>query len=105
MKTTKGEKVMNPTDAYRKEIRKEVKWVNAIVPGFITSDMTAKLGEDIEKKILESIPMGRYGRLEEVASLVEFLALSPTSSYITGQFTNLKYSRVEIDEVRFEWAE
>ncbi|KAG6521348.1 hypothetical protein ZIOFF_018463 [Zingiber officinale] len=150
METTKGGKVMNPTDAYRKEIRKEVKWieasggqaltyggdvskeedvesmvktavdawgsvdilvnnavvwnytyvylvllhafsyliilqsfmmntyftmmafllqaetkimmkkkkVNAIVPGFIASDMTAKLGEDIEKKILETIPMG-----------------------------------------------
>ncbi|XP_042400256.1 calcium/calmodulin-dependent protein kinase type 1-like [Zingiber officinale] len=59
--------------------------VNAIVSGFIASDMTAKLGEDIEKKILETIPMGRYVRLEEVAGLVEFLALSPTSSYITRQ--------------------
>ncbi|PKA57807.1 3-oxoacyl-[acyl-carrier-protein] reductase, chloroplastic [Apostasia shenzhenica] len=59
--------------------------VNAVAPGFIASDMTAKLGEDIEKKILESIPLGRYGQPEEVAGLVEFLALSPASSYITGQ--------------------
>ncbi|XP_071928489.1 3-oxoacyl-[acyl-carrier-protein] reductase 4-like isoform X1 [Coffea arabica] len=59
--------------------------VNAVAPGFIASDMTAKLGGDIEKKILETIPLGRYGQPEEVAGLVEFLALSPAASYITGQ--------------------
>ncbi|XP_042402610.1 3-oxoacyl-[acyl-carrier-protein] reductase, chloroplastic-like isoform X1 [Zingiber officinale] len=59
--------------------------VNAVAPGFIASDMTAKLGEDIEKKILGTIPLGRYGQPEEVAGLVEFLALNPASSYITGQ--------------------
>ncbi|KAK9117473.1 hypothetical protein Sjap_016420 [Stephania japonica] len=59
--------------------------VNAVAPGFIASDMTAKLSEDIEKKILETIPLGRYGQPEEVAGLVKFLALSPAASYITGQ--------------------
>ncbi|KAK3014212.1 hypothetical protein RJ639_008957 [Escallonia herrerae] len=59
--------------------------VNAVAPGFIASDMTAKLGGDIEKKILETIPLGRYGQPEEVAGLVEFLALNPAASYITGQ--------------------
>ncbi|KAJ6769210.1 SHORT-CHAIN DEHYDROGENASES/REDUCTASES FAMILY MEMBER [Salix koriyanagi] len=59
--------------------------VNAVAPGFIASDMTSKLGDDIEKKILETIPLGRYGQPEEVAGLVEFLALDPASSYITGQ--------------------
>ncbi|KAJ8773654.1 hypothetical protein K2173_005900 [Erythroxylum novogranatense] len=59
--------------------------VNAVAPGFIASDMTAKLGEDIEKKILETIPLGRYGQPEEVAGLVEFLAINPAASYITGQ--------------------
>ncbi|XP_068307920.1 3-oxoacyl-[acyl-carrier-protein] reductase 4-like [Pyrus communis] len=59
--------------------------VNAVAPGFIASDMTSKLGEDIEKKILGSIPLGRYGQPEEVAGLVEFLALNPAASYITGQ--------------------
>ncbi|KAL0906724.1 hypothetical protein M5K25_025240 [Dendrobium thyrsiflorum] len=59
--------------------------VNAVAPGFISSDMTGKLGEDIEKKILGTIPLGRYGQPEEVAGLVEFLALSPAASYITGQ--------------------
>lgn len=59
--------------------------VNAIAPGFIASDMTAKLGEDIEKKLLAAIPLGRYGQPEEVAGLVEFLALDPAASYMTGQ--------------------
>ncbi|KAH9616512.1 hypothetical protein KSS87_007554 [Heliosperma pusillum] len=59
--------------------------VNAIAPGFIASDMTAKLGEDIEKKILANIPLGRYGQPEEVAGLVEFLALNPAAGYMTGQ--------------------
>ncbi|KAG5521916.1 hypothetical protein RHGRI_034215 [Rhododendron griersonianum] len=64
--------------------------VNAVAPGFIASDMTAKLGGDIEKKILETIPLGRYGQPEEIAGLVEFLALNPAASYITGQV--FKYS-------------
>ncbi|KZV56244.1 3-oxoacyl [Dorcoceras hygrometricum] len=63
--------------------------VNAVAPGFIASDMTAKLGVDIEKKILESIPLGRYGRTEEVAGLVEFLALNPAANYITGQVVTI----------------
>ncbi|KAL9239348.1 hypothetical protein vseg_013681 [Gypsophila vaccaria] len=59
--------------------------VNAVAPGFIASDMTAKLSEDIEKKILANIPLGRYGQPEDVAGLVEFLALNPAASYMTGQ--------------------
>ncbi|CAN6585514.1 unnamed protein product [Malus baccata var. baccata] len=49
------------------------------------SSRNINLGEDIEKKILGSIPLGRYGQPEEVAGLVEFLALNPAASYITGQ--------------------
>jgi 3-oxoacyl-[acyl-carrier protein] reductase len=59
--------------------------VNVVAPGFIASDMTAKLGAEIEKKILETIPLGRYGQPEEIAGLVEFLALNPAASYFTGQ--------------------
>uniref|UniRef100_A0A151SE07 3-oxoacyl-[acyl-carrier-protein] reductase n=1 Tax=Cajanus cajan TaxID=3821 RepID=A0A151SE07_CAJCA len=59
--------------------------VNAVAPGFIASDMTAKLRPDIEKKRLELIPLGRFGQPEEVAGLVEFLALNPAAKYITGQ--------------------
>ena len=58
---------------------------NAIAPGFIASDMTAVLGEELEKKILTTIPAGRYGQPEEIAGLVKFLALDDASKYITGQ--------------------
>ena len=58
---------------------------NAIAPGFIASDMTAVLGEELEKKILTTIPAGRYGQPEEIAGLVKFLAMDPAAAYITGQ--------------------
>uniref|UniRef100_A0A7N0TY31 3-oxoacyl-[acyl-carrier-protein] reductase n=1 Tax=Kalanchoe fedtschenkoi TaxID=63787 RepID=A0A7N0TY31_KALFE len=77
--------VIGFTKAVAKEYSSRNINVNAIAPGFIASDMTAKLGGDIEKKILETIPLGRYGQPEEVAGLVEFLALNPAASYITGQ--------------------
>ncbi|KAL8550650.1 hypothetical protein ACS0TY_009171 [Phlomoides rotata] len=59
--------------------------VNAVAPGFIASDMTKKMAEEFEKKIKEAIPLGRYGQPEEIAGLVEFLALNPAAAYITGQ--------------------
>ncbi|XP_010531635.1 PREDICTED: 3-oxoacyl-[acyl-carrier-protein] reductase 4-like [Tarenaya hassleriana] len=59
--------------------------VNVVAPGFIASDMTAQLGEDFEKKVLQTIPLGRYGQPEDVAGLVKFLALDPAAGYITGQ--------------------
>ncbi|XAR48152.1 3-oxoacyl-[acyl-carrier-protein] reductase [Bertholletia excelsa] len=77
--------VIGLTKTVAKEYASRSISVNAVAPGFIASDMTAKLGGDIEKKILETIPMGRYGQPEEVAGLVEFLALNPAASYITGQ--------------------
>ncbi|CAM8883701.1 unnamed protein product [Rhodiola kirilowii] len=77
--------VIGFTKAVAKEYSSRNINVNAIAPGFIASDMTAKLSGDIEKKILETIPLGRYGQPEEVAGLVEFLALNPAASYITGQ--------------------
>merc|ERR1712157_126896 len=48
---------------------------NAVAPGFIASDMTSVLGEEIEAKILQGIPLKRYGQPEEVAGLVKFLAM------------------------------
>lgn len=61
---------------------------NAIAPGFITTDMTDQLGDDIQKTMLAQIPLGRFGKPEEVAKAVLFLA-SDDSSYMTGQTLHL----------------
>jgi 3-oxoacyl-[acyl-carrier protein] reductase len=57
---------------------------NVIAPGFITTDMTAAIPEDAQKRMLEAIPLGRFGRPEDVADAVVFLC-SEAASYITGQ--------------------
>ncbi|MBB5178932.1 3-oxoacyl-[acyl-carrier protein] reductase [Planomicrobium koreense] len=61
---------------------------NAVAPGFITTDMTDKLGEDIQKTMLAQIPLGRFGKPEEVAKAALFLA-SDDASYMTGQTLHL----------------
>lgn len=58
--------------------------VNAIAPGFIVSDMTDALSEDLRAKMLENITVGRLGKPEDVAALALFLA-SDAASYLTGQ--------------------
>jgi 3-oxoacyl-[acyl-carrier protein] reductase len=57
--------------------------VNVVAPGFIETDMTAELGEDLVKKYSEQIPLGRLGSVDDIASTVEFLA-SDAASYISG---------------------
>jgi len=56
---------------------------NAVAPGFIETDMTAGLGEDLIKKYAEQIPLGRFGSIDDVAGTIEFLT-SDAASYITG---------------------
>ena len=58
--------------------------VNAVTPGFITTDMTSALPAQNKQSILAQIPLGTFGDPEDVARVVAFLA-SPASKYVTGQ--------------------
>ena len=58
--------------------------MNAIAPGFIESRMTAVLPETVRTKMMDAIPMGRFGTAEDIAKVTVFLA-SEASSYMTGQ--------------------
>jgi len=57
---------------------------NVVCPGFIETDMTKDLNEDLRKKLLERIPLQRLGQPEDIAGVVTFLC-SPAANYITGQ--------------------
>jgi 3-oxoacyl-[acyl-carrier protein] reductase len=57
--------------------------VNAIAPGYIATDMTSVLPDDVKEKILASVPLARMGKPEDIAAAVKFLA-SEDASYITG---------------------
>jgi acetoacetyl-CoA reductase len=57
--------------------------VNAIAPGFIETEMIAAMPDEVRARILERIPMGRFGSPEEIAQAVEFLVSH--GDYITGQ--------------------
>ncbi len=58
--------------------------VNAVAPGYIESDMTDQLSDEIKNELFKQIPLGRLGKPEDVSALVTFLA-SDAASYITGQ--------------------
>ena len=57
--------------------------VNAVAPGFIATDMTAVLSDELKRKMLTNIPLARFGASEDIAAAVAFLA-SDSASYITG---------------------
>jgi 3-oxoacyl-[acyl-carrier protein] reductase len=58
--------------------------VNAIAPGFIETDMTSELNEELKGNILRQIPLGKFGAAEDIANVALFLA-SPAAGYMTGQ--------------------
>lgn len=76
--------VIGFTKTTAKELAQRNITVNAIAPGFITTDMTDKLTEEVKNGMLTQIPLGQFGKPEDIANAVVFLA-SDESSYITGQ--------------------
>ncbi|MCM3003806.1 3-oxoacyl-[acyl-carrier-protein] reductase [Priestia koreensis] len=76
--------VIGLTKTTAKELAARNITVNAIAPGFITTDMTDELPEEVKAEMLKQIPLSRFGEPEDVAKTVVFLA-SESSRYITGQ--------------------
>jgi 3-oxoacyl-[acyl-carrier protein] reductase len=78
--------VIGFTKTVAKELANRGVTVNAVAPGFIETDMTHDLQSE---EIIKFIPLGRYGKPEEVAGTIRFLASDPAAAYITGQVFNV----------------
>lgn len=76
--------VIGFTKTAAKELASRNITVNAIAPGFITTDMTDRLSEDVRTEMLKQIPLARFGEPEDIAKVVSFL-VSDAANYITGQ--------------------
>jgi len=76
------------TKAMARELASRGITVNAVSPGFIDTEMTARLGPEARREFLQSIPLGRLGTCEDVAGAVCFL-VGPGAGYITGQVINV----------------
>lgn len=76
--------VIGLTKSSAKELASRNITVNSIAPGFITTDMTDALPEDIKSQMLSQIPLAKFGNPEDIAKAVAFLA-SEDANYITGQ--------------------
>ncbi len=80
--------IIGLTKASARELAKRNINVNVIAPGFIETDMTSALNEDLKENILKNIPQNKFGKPKDIANLTLFLA-SDMSSYITGQVINV----------------
>lgn len=76
------------TKSLAQEIASRNITVNAIAPGFIETDMTAALSEELKNNMLSHIPLKRFGKAEDIAAAVKFLA-SDDAGYITGAVLNV----------------
>jgi 3-oxoacyl-[acyl-carrier protein] reductase len=72
------------TKALAQEMGSRSITVNAVAPGYIATDMTKDLPEELKQKMMSAIPLGRMGKPEDIAAAVKFL-VSEDASYITGQ--------------------
>lgn len=80
--------IIGITKSTAKELGSRGITVNAIAPGFIETEMTGVLSEEVRKNMVGNIPLGRAGQAEDVAALAVFLA-SDEAAYITGQVINV----------------
>lgn len=80
--------VIGFTKSLAREVASRNITVNAIAPGFIKTDMTDALPEDIKESVMGTIPMGRYGNPEDIANIAVFLS-SGKADYITGQIIHI----------------
>jgi len=75
--------IIGLTKSLAREVASRGITVNAVAPGFVLTDLTSSLPEDMLKKLNENIPLGRWGTIEDVAAATSFLA-SDAAAYITG---------------------
>jgi len=87
--------VMGLTKSLAKELGSRNITINAVSPGYILTEMTKKLDVVVKEQLKASIPLGRLGKPEDVASLVCFL-VSDEATYITGQTFNVDGGMVMI---------
>lgn len=80
--------IIGMTKAVARELATRNITVNAVAPGFIDTDMTKVLPDEVKKVLLSQIPAGKLGSVEDIANAVEFLAKEETG-YITGQVLNV----------------
>ncbi|MBL4932044.1 3-oxoacyl-[acyl-carrier-protein] reductase [Clostridium paridis] len=80
--------IIGMTKSLAKEIGPRGITVNAVAPGFIETDMTKDLKDNIKEEMIKTLPLKKLGQAEDVANAVAFL-LSDESSYITGQVLNV----------------
>jgi len=87
--------IIGLTKSIAKELGSRNITINAVAPGYISTEMTDQLDNDVKEKLKSSIPLGRLGKPEDVASLVCFLS-SDEAAYITGQTFNVDGGMVMI---------